>query len=30
MMTDALDLVRGFFRALRDCWIGLMMLNTST
>jgi hypothetical protein len=29
-MSDAIDLLRRFFRALRDCWIGLMMLNTST
>jgi hypothetical protein len=29
-MTNALDRVPRFFRALRDCWIGLMMLNTST
>jgi len=29
-MSGAIDLLRRFFRALRDCWIGLMMLNTST
>jgi hypothetical protein len=29
-MSGPLDLVRRFFRALRDCWLGLMMLNTST
>ena len=29
-MSEAIDLLQRFFRALRDCWIGLMMLNTST
>jgi hypothetical protein len=29
-MSTLTDLVHRFFRALRDCWIGLMMLNTST
>jgi hypothetical protein len=29
-MMRMLDVVRRFFHALRDCWAGLMMLNTST
>lgn len=29
-MTHVVDRLRRFFRAMRDCWIGLMMLNTST
>jgi hypothetical protein len=30
MMTAAVDLLRRFFRALRDCAVGLMMPTTST
>jgi hypothetical protein len=30
VMTDAIDLLRRLFRALRDCAIGLMMPTTST
>jgi hypothetical protein len=29
-MTPVVDRLRRFFRALRDCWIGLTMANTST
>jgi hypothetical protein len=29
-MSTALDLLRRFFRAIRDCGIGLMMPTTST
>jgi hypothetical protein len=29
-MKPVVDRLRRFFRAMRDCWIGLMMLNTST
>jgi hypothetical protein len=29
-MSAAIDLLRRFFRAIRDCWIGLMMPTTST
>ena len=29
-MSGTLDVLRRFFRAMRDCWLGLMMLNTST
>jgi hypothetical protein len=29
-MSRTLDLLRQFFRALRDVWVGLMMPTTST
>jgi hypothetical protein len=29
-MRPTLDLLRRFFRALRDVWLGLMMPTTST
>jgi hypothetical protein len=29
-MSTLTDLVHRFFRALRECWIGLMMPTTST
>ena len=29
-MSTLIDLLRRFFRAIRDCGIGLMMLTTST
>jgi hypothetical protein len=29
-MIRTLDFVRRFFSAMRECWTGLMMLNTST
>jgi hypothetical protein len=29
-MTRLIDLLRRFFRAIRDCGIGLMMPTTST
>ena len=29
-MSRAIDRLRRFFRALREIWIGLMMLTTST
>jgi hypothetical protein len=30
VMTNVIDLLRRFFRALRDCAVGLMMPTTST
>ena len=29
-MSTVAERLRRLVRALRDCWIGLMMLNTST
>ena len=29
-MNAGIDLLRRFFSAMRECWAGLMMLNTST